>query len=94
VTGLLPETTAFDGYEQDAWVSHQQYAREPWRDLVALWTAYNRHLVHVMDNTTEAAAARALPTTWSAAEITIAFLMEDYVVHVRHHLAQLRVLLT
>ena len=94
VIGRLPQTTTFDGYEQDAWVSHQQYAREPWRDLVALWTAYNRHLAHLMANTPDAAAARPLATTWGAGEITLAFLMDDYIVHLRHHLAQLRALLT
>jgi hypothetical protein len=94
VTGQLPHTTMFEGYEQDAWVSHQQYAREPWRALVTLWAAYNRHLAHVMAATSDAAAARALPTTWGDGEITLAFLMEDYVVHLRHHVAQLRSLLS
>jgi hypothetical protein len=94
VTGLLPQTTRFDGYEQDAWVSHQHYAREPWPDLVTLWAAYNRHLAHLMASTPDAAAARALPAPSGSGEVTIAFLMDDYVVHLRHHLAQLQTLLT
>jgi hypothetical protein len=93
VAGQLPQTTRFDGYEQDAWVSHQHYARERWEDLVSLWTAYNRHLAHVMASTPDAAAARALTAPSGSGEVTIAFLMDDYVVHLRHHLAQLRTLL-
>jgi hypothetical protein len=93
VIGLLPQTTRFDGYEQDAWVSHQHYAREPWPDLVALWAAYNRHLAHVMASTPDAAAARTLTAPSGSGEVTVAFLMEDYVVHLRHHLVQLRALL-
>src|SRR5262245_22175525 len=38
----------FDGYDQNPWVERQRYHEAPWRDLVALWTAYNRHLAHVI----------------------------------------------
>ena len=94
VVGQSPETTRFDGYEQDAWVSRQRYAEESWRDLVTLWTAYNRHLAHVMASTSEAAASRAATGPDGDGSVTVAFLMEDYVRHLRHHLAQLRGLLS
>src|SRR5690242_14919380 len=54
VVGQSPETTRFDGYDQDAWVSRQCYAEESWADLVALWRAYNHHLAHVMSCTSDA----------------------------------------
>jgi hypothetical protein len=80
----------FDGYDGDAWVARQRYAAVPFRDIVALWSAYNRHLAHVI------ACAPAETLTHSGrspegnGEVTLGFLMEDYVTHLRHHLDQLR----
>ena len=83
---------AFQGYNQDDWVERQQYAQVPFRDIVALWAAYNRHLAHVIATT----PFDALSSTGRGAdgdEVTLGFLMEDYVRHLRHHLEQLRALL-
>jgi hypothetical protein len=86
-------TTQFDGYDQNEWVARQHYDQVPWGDLVTLWTAYNRHLAHVIASTPDAAAARAALSPDGSGQVTIAFLMEDYVRHLRHHLVQLRNLL-
>ncbi len=51
VVGQSPSTTQFDSYNQNEWVARQHYDTVPWRDLVALWTAYNRHLAHVIAST-------------------------------------------
>jgi hypothetical protein len=94
VVGQSPSITQFDGYNQDEWVARQHYDKVPWRELVALWTAYNRHLAHVIGCTPDAAAARTALGPDGVAEVSVAFLMEDYVTHLRHHLAQIRDLLT
>ena len=83
----------FDGYQQDDWVQRQHYHEEPWRDLVALWTAYNRHLAHVIGCTPPAALAHEATAPDGGSRITLGFVMEDYVVHLRHHLDQLKALL-
>ena len=44
----LAPTLEISSYEQESWVAAQDYAGEPWANLVALWAAYNRHLLHVM----------------------------------------------
>jgi len=93
VIGQSPETVRFDGYDGDAWVERQQYDAVPWRELVPLWTAYNRHLAHVMTCTSDATAARSAISPDGSQSVTIAFLMEDYVTHLRHHLDQIRELL-
>jgi len=93
VVGQSADTVRFDGYSQDDWVSRQHYEKVPWRDLVALWSAYNRHLAHVIACTPDAAAARTALSADGAGPVSIAFLMEDYVRHLRHHLAQIRTLL-
>src|SRR6185295_5367604 len=48
VLGQSPDIRKYDGYAQNDWVGRQHYDKVPWRDLVALWTSYNRHLAHVM----------------------------------------------
>ena len=82
----------YDGYEQDAWVGRQRYRDIPFRDIVALWTAYNRHLAHVMAASDPATLDRAGRAPGGSGEVTLGFLMEDYVHHLRHHLEQLRAL--
>jgi hypothetical protein len=93
VLGHGRQATRWDGYEQEHWVRSQRYADERWRDLVALWTAYNRHLAHVMRSTGPEAAAYEAFSPDGARQLTVAFLMEDYVTHLNHHLGQLRALL-
>ena len=83
----------FDGYQQDEWVARQHYHEAPWRDLVALWTAYNRHLAHVIGCTPAAALAHEGTSPDGASRLTLGFVMEDYVHHLRHHLDQLKTLL-
>jgi hypothetical protein len=93
VVGQSPSTHQFDGYNQNEWVARQQYEAVPWSDLVLLWTAYNRHLAHVIECTPEAAAALTALAPDGSGQASVAYLMEDYVVDLRHHLTQIRHLL-
>jgi len=83
---LAPELT-MPGYEQDDWVRLNAYQQRPWADIVSLWAAYNLHLaavIHSMDDS-------ALNHVWHHpnADYTLAFLAEDYVTHLLHHLRQI-----
>jgi len=60
---------------------------------VALWTAYNRHLAHVIAITPAAVLACTATSPDGTAPISLGFVMEDYVTHLRHHLGQLKSLL-
>jgi hypothetical protein len=77
-------------YGQDHWVDCQGYVERPWRDLTSLWHAYNRHLAHVIERI-PADRARIRCTVGGNQPVTLAFLAEDYVAHLRHHLAQVNV---
>jgi DinB superfamily len=78
----------FPPYTPDHWVDCQHYQDRAWVDLVDLWDAYNRHLAHVIKQIPE--ERRNVPcTVEDAAPVTLGFLATDYVVHLRHHLAQL-----
>ena len=80
----------FDGYDGDEWVARQRYAEASFRDIVALWCAYNRHLAHVIAAAPAETLAHRGASPEGSGEVTLGFLMEDYVVHMRHHLDQLR----
>lgn len=89
IVGRSPDVTQFDGYAQDDWVERQHYRDESWQRLVALWTAYNLHLAHVMRHTSDESAECAALAPDGSARVTIRFLMEDYVTHLLHHVHQI-----
>ena len=92
VIGRGAPPLVFDGYDGDQWVERQRYSQLPFRDIVALWAAYNRHLAHVIATTPQDALAHSGRGP-EGGDVTLEFLMSDYVIHLRHHLDQLRALL-
>src|SRR6185295_5884016 len=48
VRAQLGDELVFPGYDQEQWVAVQQYADEPWDQLITLWKHYNLHLSHLM----------------------------------------------
>jgi hypothetical protein len=79
---------AMPGYAQESWVNANAYQERSWEDLVALWTIYNRHLIHVMEHAPKAALG-ALCRIGAGDPVTLEFLMIDYVDHLQHHLHQI-----
>jgi hypothetical protein len=90
IVGQSPGLAKFDGYEQNDWVSRNGYADESWSSLVALWSAYNVHLRHVVSRTPAAHLAMSAMGPDGDGPVTLGFLMQDYVGHIRHHLKQVR----
>ena len=79
----------FPKYEQNQWIQCQYYNEVPWTELLAFWRAYNHHLAHVMRKVPAAAlGVRCVIGTYEP--MTLGFLMEDYVVHLKHHLEKIR----
>lgn len=86
------------GYDQDAWVAAQRYDRREWTDLIDLWSAWNRHLAHVMATIDDEQRFRtrehhsldviAFRELSANAPVMLDNLMSDYVVHLEHHLTQ------
>lgn len=87
------------GYDQDAWVATQRYGSRAWSDLVDLWLAYNRHLLQVMIDIPGEQRFRirerhnldviSFRDVAPDLEATLDYLMNDYVVHLEHHLSQI-----
>ena len=99
VRAQLSPDLVFPGYAQDDWVRLQGYGDRNCGELIALWAAYNRHLVHVIDRVSVDAADRprcahnldqiASRFVPPDAPTTLAFFMADYVEHLEHHLEQI-----
>ena len=100
VNALAKDDLLFEGYAQEHWVQVQRYDRAPWRELLALWSNLNRHfartLAAVPDETLDQPrhphsfdriAWRLVPADEPS---TLRYLIEDYLGHLEHHLAQIR----
>ena len=81
---------SFPPYDQNHWSASQHCNERAWADLVNLWHAYNAHLAHVIEQIPD--AQLSVPCVIeSNSPVTLEFLVTDYVVHLRHHLAQVGV---
>ena len=87
----------FDGYDQERWVAAGRHADADWPDLVALWRLYNGLIARVLEavppdaldrphaeHSLDRMAWRRVPRGQPA---TLRYLADDYVGHLRHHLA-------
>ena len=104
VLAQLEEGLTFPGYAQDEWVSRQGYQNSPWPALATLWAGYNEHLINLVRAIPAAILTRPR-TEHNLDEIgwrpvpreeatTLAYLIEDYVGHLEHHLGQINRLMT
>ena len=76
------------GYAQEHWVAAQDYQGRDWQELIALWEAYNLHISHVI----RAIPAARLATPCIIADrepVTLLYVVQDYLDHLRHHLRQI-----
>lgn len=99
VLGQLKNDLVFPGYDQNGWVATNHYQEARWAQLVELWRAYNLHLHHVMSHaapeklntpcTLHTLQEIAFKTVPQAEPVTLAYLMKDYVDHLKHHLDQI-----
>lgn len=85
VRAQLETVPRMPGYNGDAWVILHEYQQREWRELVALWAALNHQLFQAAKNISEAASLRSC-TIADSEPLTIRFILEDYVVHMLHHL--------
>lgn len=75
------------GYDQDGLTRLQQPDGVAWATLVTLWRSYNEFLAHVLEKL-PAEAAEYPVTIGGDVSGTLAFIAQDYVEHMKHHLNQ------
>ena len=84
----LQDGLAMPRYEQEEWVTAQNYQDESWSQLLSFWQSYNQHLAHVIANIS-AEKLSHLVRVGDGETVTLKFLIEDYVAHLRQHLQQI-----
>ena len=72
-------------YDQNGWVASHGYQDLSWSDLLDFWHRYNRLLVEVVRRIPESKLDTPCRVADSA-QVTLGFLIEDYVGHMQHHL--------
>jgi hypothetical protein len=78
----------FPGYRQDDWVAVQNWANADWKGMVSLWAAYNRHLAYLISTVSPDRLNNTIRIE-GVGPFTLAFVMSDYVEHLKHHLRQM-----
>jgi DinB superfamily len=76
---------SFPPYQQDFWVKSQHYQKYKWKEIIALWKAYNNFFAHLIENTHKDALAYTVQVGENQ-PITLEFMLQDYVAHLKHHL--------
>jgi len=88
VRAALAPSLDFPAYDQNGNIRIQAPEDADWELLVSLWAAYNRYLAHIIARLP--APQLATPCRiGGAAPVTFEFLVDDYLVHLTHHLDQL-----
>ena len=90
----------FQGYAQDEWVRIQSYHSAPWNELVSLWESYNLHIARIMAAIPASVRDRqhsrhnfhqiGFREFQPDEPVSLDDLMYDYVLHLEHHLTQIR----
>jgi len=75
-------------YTQDAWVTHMNYQHQPLEQVLHLWIALNRQVVHMVTNIPKDKLMLTCDVG-NEQTVTLAWLIEDYVSHLEHHLEQI-----
>ena len=73
------------GYQQEGWVSTHGYHEMPWADVIDFWTRYNQFLARLIRRIPEDRMLR-LCIVGESQPVTLQFLIEDYTLHMQHHL--------
>ncbi len=72
-------------YAQDHWVTLHGYRELSWSMLVDVWHGYNLVLVQLVKRIPEG-RLNVTATVGAGAPVTLQFLIEDYVLHMQHHI--------
>ncbi len=76
-------------YQQVDFVRISNYQSEDWTILLDFWKLYNLHLVHIVENIDE----QKLENVWitpKGEKLDLKFVVEDYLIHLKHHLSQIK----
>lgn len=79
----------FADYDPPGWVRIENYVEYPWKEMLGLWSSYNKLLAHIVRNVNE----ETVEHQWQrddGSRLTLAEIMIDYPKHRDHHLRKIR----
>lgn len=82
------ENFPFIIYAQNEWVDVQHHQNKNSNEIISLWELLNRHIVHILKNVPEKNFSLLCKTN-EPEPVTLLWLAEDYVKHLKHHLKQI-----
>lgn len=85
VRGAIEFPFSGPGYQQNEWVRLHGYNQLPWTTLVDFWSRYNLFLAHLIGQI-PADRLENECRVGSGAPVTLRMLIEDYILHMQHHL--------
>lgn len=74
-------------YDQVNWNLFSFYQQMDSRDLIQFWFTYNKHLISLIGNMPKESLSRTCSVAGNL--LTLQFLIDDYVLHLEHHLKQI-----
>jgi hypothetical protein len=99
VTAQFKDDLIFPNYDQERWSTVQNANSQSWKFLVSLWKNYNLHIHHIINHIPEDIISRETlehnfdqicwKTVSSEEPSTLGYLIEDYYVHLKHHLSKI-----
>jgi len=85
VAASLQEEFQGPGYQQNGWVDRHGYQEMAWSDILDFWQRYNHLLAAVVRRIPEDRLQTPCVVGRGPA-VTLRFLIEDYTLHMQHHL--------
>ncbi len=74
-------------YDPDAWVAAMDYAHTPGEEVIAQWETINRRLLGIVMHMPDEHLDNLVNTGKPGPELhTLSWLIDDYLVHLQHHL--------
>jgi len=82
------EETPFIIYNQDNWNLFSHHQDIPGSQVITFWELYNRYLLEIIKRIPANLLQRKCKTNESS-DVTLQWIIEDYVVHMEHHLHEI-----
>ncbi len=90
ISGQYESTPPKIFYDQDFWVRANDYQHRPATDVIELWTLVNEQICAVLATMPQGNYSKTADVGKQDSKLlTLQFLAEDYVSHMKHHLNQI-----
>jgi DinB superfamily len=90
VRAQLEDNPAMPGYDGPAWAALHAYQKRDWHELIGAWGTLNRQLLAAGEAVPDSAWSRTC-TIGGSEPLTLQFVFEDYLHHMREHLQHMKV---